>query len=82
MKIRENVLISGLTTMRLGGAAKFVLEVETKDDVAEVFRFAEERDLPVWMMGGGANTLGHDEGFPGVAPLQDALHPAGSRTLL
>lgn len=63
------MLISGLTTMRLGGAAKFVLEVETKDDVAEVFRFAEERDLPVWMMGGGANTLGHDEGFPGVVIL-------------
>lgn len=69
MKIRENVLISGLTTMRLGGAARFVLEVESKEDVAEAFRFAEERGLPVWMMGGGANTLGHDEGFPGVVIL-------------
>ena len=69
MKIRENVLISGLTTMRLGGAARFVLEVESKDDVVEAFRFAEERGLPVWMMGGGANTLGHDEGFPGVVIL-------------
>ena len=69
MKIRENVLISELTTMRLGGAARFVLEVESKDDVVEAFRFAEERGLPVWMMGGGANTLGHDEGFPGVVIL-------------
>ena len=63
------MLISGLTTMRLGGAARFVLEVESKDDVVEAFRFAEERGLPVWMMGGGANTLGHDEGFPGVVIL-------------
>jgi UDP-N-acetylmuramate dehydrogenase len=69
MKIRENVLISGLTTMRLGGAARFVLEVESKDDAVEAFRFAKERGLPVWMMGGGANTLGHDEGFPGVVIL-------------
>ncbi len=30
----------------------------------EAFKFAEEKGLPVWMMGGGANTLGHDEGFP------------------
>ena len=66
MKIRENVLISELTTMRLGGPARFVLEVESKEDVAEAFKFAEEKGLPVWMMGGGANTLGHDEGFPGV----------------
>lgn len=63
------MLISNLTTMRLGGAARFVLEVESKDDVVEAFRFAEERGLPVWMMGGGANTLGHDEGFPGVVIL-------------
>lgn len=69
MKIRENVLISGLTTMRLGGAAKFVVEVSSKDDVVEAFKFAEERGLPVWMMGGGANTIGHDEGFPGVVIL-------------
>lgn len=66
MKIRENVLISDLTTMRLGGVARFVLEVSSKDDVAEAFKFAEERGLPVWMMGGGANTIGRDEGFPGV----------------
>ncbi len=55
--------------MRLGGAARFVLEVESKDDAVEAFRFAKERGLPVWMMGGGANTLGHDEGFPGVVIL-------------
>lgn len=69
MKIRENVLISELTTMRLGGAARFVLEVSSKGDVVEAFRFAKERELPVWMMGGGANTIGHDEGFLGVVVL-------------
>jgi len=69
MKIRENVLISGLTTMRLGGAARFVLEVFSKDDVVEAFKFAKERGLPVWIMGGGANTIGHDEGFPGAVIL-------------
>ena len=67
--MRENVPISSLTTMRLGGAARFVIEVEEHGDVTEAFRFAEERNLPVWMMGGGANTIGRDEGFPGVVVL-------------
>ena len=66
MKIRENVPISELTTMRIGGNAKFVLEVTELSDVPEAFAFAREKNLPVWIMGGGANTIGHDAGFDGV----------------
>lgn len=69
MNICENVPISGLTTMRLGGPARFVVEVDTVDDVSKAFEFADEHKLPVWVMGGGANTIGHDEGFPGVVIL-------------
>lgn len=66
MEIRENVPISELTTMRLGGAARFVIEVSTPEEIPEVYAFARERNLPVWVMGGGANTIGHDAGFDGV----------------
>ncbi len=66
MKIRENVLISTMTTMRLGGAARFVLEVEKPEDILEAYKFADAHNLPVWAMGGGANTIGRDEGFDGV----------------
>lgn len=66
MKIHENVPISELTTMRLGGAARYVLTVEDKADIPRAYEFAREKNLPVWVMGGGANTIGHDEGFPGV----------------
>ncbi len=69
MLIRENVPIAGLTTMRLGGNARYVVEVETPEDVPEAYRFAEEKNLPVWVMGGGANTIGRDEGYPGVVIL-------------
>lgn len=41
MKIRENIPISKLTTMRLGGPARYVVEVETSEDVKKVFAFAE-----------------------------------------
>lgn len=66
MNIRENAPIKELTTMRLGGAARYVVEVETADDVASAYAFAAEKNLPVFVLGGGANTIGRDEGFPGV----------------
>ena len=66
MKIRENVPLSELTTMRLGGPAKFVIEIETPDDITEAFEFVHDKNLPFFILGAGANTLGHDEGFDGV----------------
>ena len=69
MKIRENVPIAELTTMRLGGPARYVIEVTTPEEVPEAFNFATEKGLPVWVMGGGANTIGRDEGFDGVVIL-------------
>ena len=66
MKILENIPIASLTTMRLGGPASFVIEIEKPEDVPEAYNFAREHELPVFVLGGGANTLGHDEGFDGV----------------
>ena len=48
MRIRENVLISSLTTMRLGGQARYVIEIETIDDIAKAYNFAKEHNLPTW----------------------------------
>ena len=52
--------------MRLGGPARYVLEVETKQDVADAYGFAEQYGLPTFVLGYGANTIGHDEGFKGA----------------
>lgn len=80
MKLRENVPISELTTMRLGGSARFVAEVSSLQDLREAYEFAEnggisdtsaktsdtKKPLPVFILGDGANTIGRDEGFPGL----------------
>lgn len=73
MKIQENVPISKLTTMRLGGDAKYVIEIDELADIPEAYKFAKEKNLPIWIMGGGANTIGRDEGFDGVI-LLNRLH--------
>lgn len=66
MIIRENVHLSELTTMRLGGPARYLIDIETVDDIPQAFDFASERGLPVFILGGGANTIAHDAGWPGV----------------
>ena len=66
MKILENVLLKNLTTMRLGGPAKYVIEIEKPEEIKEAHDFALEKDLPIFILGGGANTIAHDEGFDGV----------------
>lgn len=62
-------MISELTTMRIGGPARYVVEAEQVEDLRKIYEFAMEHNLPVWIMGEGANTIGHDDGFGGVIVL-------------
>ena len=66
MRVNENILISSLTTMRLGGPARYVIEIETKADIPDAYYFAKQQNLPIFVLGYGANTIGHDAGFNGV----------------
>lgn len=66
MKIIENIPISKLTTMRLGGSARYVIEVTSEEDVAEAYLFATKHQLPVYVLGHGSNIIGRDGGFDGV----------------
>ena len=66
LKIEENVMIKDLVTMRIGGPARFVITVTKKEDIPEAYKFAKEHNLPVWILGGGANTFSKDDGFEGV----------------
>lgn len=66
LKIEENMPIRNLVTMRIGGPARFVITVTSKEEIPEAYQFAKERNLPVCVLGGGANTFAKDEGFDGV----------------
>ena len=66
MKIRENIAISTLTTMRLGGNARYVIDIESEEDVPEAYAFADDKSLPVYVLGSGSNIIGRDNGFNGV----------------
>lgn len=66
MIFRENELLWRHTTLRVGGPARFYSEATSDDQIREALRFARERQLPVFVLGGGSNILMSDAGFPGL----------------
>lgn len=66
MQIREDISLSTLTTLRVGGQAKYVLECASSDDVRMGIAFAQERSLPFIAIGSGSNLLAPDSGYDGV----------------
>ena len=66
MEIREQVPLGPLTTLQVGGPARYFAEAMTVEDVREAARFAEEHRLPLFVLGGGSNLLVADKGWPGL----------------
>lgn len=66
MLVLENVPLAPLTTLRVGGPARYFFEAHGERDLREAIVFARERDLPVFIMGGGSNLVVADSGFPGL----------------
>ncbi|RYX79147.1 UDP-N-acetylmuramate dehydrogenase [bacterium] len=66
MNIKTNILLSTLTTMRLGGPARFFAEATTIDELVTLYRNAKKLQQPVTIIGGGSNIIAHDEGFNGL----------------
>ena len=64
--IQENVPLAPLTTLRIGGPARFFAEAREEDELLAAFSFAERHGLPLFILGGGSNALVADEGFPGL----------------
>ncbi|QRV01856.1 UDP-N-acetylmuramate dehydrogenase [Arcanobacterium phocisimile] len=58
--------LAELTTLGVGGAIGTLVQAQTEAEIVDVVRDADERKLPVLMVGGGSNILAGDEPFPGV----------------
>ena len=66
MTIQENVPLAPLTTLQVGGAARYFAEARRDDEVREAVDFAKTRGLPLFVLGGGSNLLVADSGWPGM----------------
>jgi UDP-N-acetylmuramate dehydrogenase len=63
---RRNEPLSEHTTLRLGGPAEVWLAVENVDELVEVVGLARRDDIPVFILGSGANLLVSDAGVRGL----------------
>lgn len=70
--LKKNVVLAPLTTLKVGGAARYFVKAETVEDVVNAVCYANENSLPLFILGGGSNIVVADEGFDGLV-LQIAL---------
>jgi len=66
MNIQTNIPLKNLTTMKLGGNARFVTEVHADKEVVTACQDAKKQALPVFVIGSGSNIIAKDEGSDGV----------------
>lgn len=57
IKVENNKDISQYLTMKVGAQAQFFTIVKTKDDLLEAIDFARDKNLPIFILGGGSNTV-------------------------
>jgi UDP-N-acetylmuramate dehydrogenase len=64
--IQENLPLAPLTSLEIGGPARFFVQVETVAELREALLFAQRELLPFAILGGGSNLLVSDHGYDGV----------------
>lgn len=65
-RIHDHVLLAPLTTFRIGGPARWLVEVGNIADIRKALVFAEEQGVPHTLIAGASNVLIADAGFSGV----------------
>ena len=64
--LEENKPLAPLTTLRVGGPARWFLEATTEQQIAEAAAWTREEGLRLFVLGGGSNLLVADRGFNGL----------------
>jgi UDP-N-acetylmuramate dehydrogenase len=64
--IQENVPLAPLTTLKVGGPARYFIEAKTTEEAQEAVALAKSRNLPLFILGGGSNLVVSDAGWPGL----------------
>lgn len=66
LNIQQNVPLSKYTTFRIGGPARFFVEVKSEEELIEALKYAKVNNLEFFILGGGSNLLVSDKGFKGI----------------
>jgi UDP-N-acetylmuramate dehydrogenase len=67
----EDVPLAPLTTLGVGGAARYLARCRDQDELCGALVGARQRDLKTFVLGGGSNLLVADRGFDGLVVTVD-----------
>jgi len=66
VNIQQNIPLAPMTTLHVGGPARYFVDAQTETEVRDALDYAAQRRLPLFVLGGGSNLLVADEGWPGL----------------
>jgi len=64
--IHTNIPLKNYTTMKLGGPARFMAEVRSVEELAQLCQTARAKQLKIVVLGSGSNVIANDTGFDGL----------------
>lgn len=65
-RLKENEPLAKHTNFRIGGPARWYVDVKSEDELLFALNLATKEHVPWFILGGGSNTLVNDEGFNGL----------------
>jgi len=71
-RIEHDAPVGRHTWYRLGGAARHLFHPRNAEDLAALMKRARQEEIPIKVLGGGANVLIRDDGFDGVVVRLDS----------
>jgi UDP-N-acetylmuramate dehydrogenase len=66
MNLQKNVLLKNYSNYKIGGPAKFFVEITSTDDLKEALGLAKAQNFNLYILGGGTKVLIGDKGFDGL----------------
>jgi UDP-N-acetylmuramate dehydrogenase len=66
MVIRERIALASMTTLQVGGEARFFVDAESEETAVSALEWAEEHGVRAVILGGGSNVLVSDRGVDGL----------------
>lgn len=61
LQVLENVEIKGHCTLHIGGQFRYFTRVTNTDELLEAVKFSEQKNFPIFVLGGGSNLIFADK---------------------
>ncbi len=66
LQIQENIPLKDYSTMRVGGPARYLVEITSREQIPVAVEWAKKHNAPLLPLGGGSNVVFRDGGYPGL----------------